>query len=122
MEESSKETKTFKIHKTNARGSLQVWEAKCSHTPDGAAMIEYSWGQAGGKIQINKIAISTGKQSRTPFQQAVLEARSKYQRKLREGYIDGDEPTEVLSPLPMLAFVYEKRPKRAIPIDEKTCV
>jgi DNA ligase-1 len=97
-------------------GKVKTWKIKVCDCADGTADIITEFGQLNGKLQTKIEHIRTGKNigkanETTPWEQAVSEATSDYQKKLDKKYIT-EIPTEVNEPdilLPMLAHDYRKR-------------
>lgn len=83
--------------KMNANGKEQYWKVDVQD-----ATISVEWGVKDGKFQTNVHKVTEGKQKRTKEEQAVFEAKSLMEKKLRTGYcIPGQ--VQAKSPLPMLA-------------------
>jgi len=90
------------LTKTNARGVVQFWSVKVTNNK-----INISWGIENGKIQHNETIIEKGKQKRSIQEQALFEAKSLMDKKLRTGYFRKNENAKNKSPLPMLAKEYK---------------
>lgn len=94
----------IKLQKTNTRGKPQVWEASV----DGKS-VTYTWGQQGGAMSTKTDVYTEGKQKRSAEEQALFEAKSTANKKIKHGYQyteqeDSDTPqTGSDVPLPMLA-------------------
>lgn len=112
-------TKLEVLYKKTSTGKIQMWEVKV----EGSTIISSS-GQVGGKIQINKDIIDVGKNigrsnETTKEQQAHAEAKGKWEKKLKSGYVKSieDAQDDKVSSyveggyLPMLAKVYDKDKK-----------
>ena len=110
------------IYKKTSTGKIQMWEVII----EGTKIITRS-GQVGGKIQEHTDIIKKGKNigkvnETTPEQQAISEATSKYEKKLKEGYVTtiedakNNKTSEYVEGgyLPMLAKVYEKDKKHIV--------
>lgn len=97
-------------------GRTKTWKIKVEENPDGTATVTSEFGQLGGKLQTKVEKIREGKNlgksnETTPYQQAMAEAQSDYQRKIDKKYLpelptEGNEP-DIL--LPMLALNYRTR-------------
>lgn len=81
-------TKTFQtLYKTSHLGKIQQWTIEVT---DGA--IKTTWGQKGGKLQETIDVIKEGKNlgksnETTPNEQALAEAMSQWEKKLKKGYV-----------------------------------
>lgn len=98
------------------------WIATARQNDDGTASVEYMWFLDSGAVQSQINVFKTGKNigkanETTPFDQAVVEARAKANKRIMEGYkiesVVGDATTWELktgavSPLPMLAHEWSK--------------
>lgn len=94
-------------------GKTRVWSVSVEKGEE-YSTITISHGEEGGKKIVTKRAISAGKNvgksnATTHYEQAVSEARSKFDRKLKEGYSEDLEGVKTLRP--MLALEYSKRSK-----------
>jgi len=74
-----------------AGGKTMLWAIRVSGTPEGHGLIEVERGQEGGKVTRDTKTITEGKNlgkknETTPVQQAMLEARSAWSKKLSAGY------------------------------------
>lgn len=110
-------TKTFdKLYKRTSTGAQQEWEISV----DGNVIITV-YGQTGGKIQEARDTIKEGKNlgqsnATTPEQQALREAQSQWEKKLKKGYVQdagkamAGEVSEVIKGgfFPMLAKKYSE--------------
>lgn len=104
------------LYALSSTGRTKTWKIKVEENPDGTATVTSEFGQLGGKLQTKVEKIREGKNlgkanETTPYQQAVAEAQSDYQRKLDKKYLpelptEGNEP-DIL--LPMLALNYRHR-------------
>ncbi len=108
------------LKKLTSSGNIQIWNI--SVEPPSDIIIEF--GQEGGKMQRSSERIKAGKNigksnETTPFEQACLEATSRWNKKKDSGYfIDGHfTGLEMFSPtslLPMLAQSYDKHSKKIV--------
>ena len=90
--------------KQNAKGNTQFWKICVKETS-----IHIEWGVENGKFQTNTTTIQEGKQKRSKEEQALFEAKSLIDKKLRTGYMHKDQKQVSKSPLPMLAKEYSPR-------------
>ena len=84
-----------KLFKKTATGADQEWEISVEDNT-----IVTRWGQVGGAIQETKDIIASGKNigkknGTTPEQQAYLEAKSQWEKKLKKGYVQSLEDARV---------------------------
>lgn len=87
------------LYKKTSTGKIQEWTITVtgSSTPD--AQIRTTYGQVGGKLQQAVESITEGKNvgkanETTPYEQAVLEARSQWEKKIKKGYVQTPEDAE----------------------------
>lgn len=100
-------TETFPtLYKTTSTGATQVWtiEVRNSGTPT----IVRTFGRLDGKMQVNKEQVTAGKNigranETTPWDQAVSEARSKWNNQKDKGYSETKGKKGNVRTLPMLA-------------------
>ena len=78
-------------------GKERIWSIRIEQNDDGICIVRET-GQVGGKIASVSRKVPKGKAGRTPIEQAILEARSMYNKKV------SDDAT----PKPMLAEDYTK--------------
>jgi DNA ligase-1 len=101
------------LFKFASSGAVQRWDI-CAIGEDGGAFIEVSHGQDGGAIQTTTTRVqgkNIGKRNETsPFEQACLEAESKWKKQIDKGY--ALTPTERAATAPMLAHPYEDNKSR----------
>ena len=101
------------LYKKTNTGALQFWRI---YTEENVVYTEY--GQVGSvNIQTTEDVITEGKNlgkknETTPEKQAVIEARQKWEKKLKSGYLDDrdraeNNETDLDGIKPMLAHVYE---------------
>ncbi len=77
------------LYKRNHSGSIQEWRIQLGQSNDtifSAPQIQIAFGQLNGKIQTIKENVETGKQKRTPLQQAEFQMQSLIKGKKDEGY------------------------------------
>lgn len=65
-------------------------------------------GQEGGKLTIKNEWVFTGKQGRTPYEQAISEAEGRIKKQVDKGYREDKAELDNLPVLPMLAGDYNK--------------
>lgn len=101
------------LYGLNKNGSFKVWSIKARDI-DGVGVLNICHGAYGGKITDKQENITDGKQGRTPYEQAVLEAKSRIKKQLDKNY----RPTmEELSDLPILAMLSKDFAKDGNPED-----
>jgi len=110
-----------KMNKTlyglTSKGKAKVWKISVVDLENGTTAIDQEYGELGGKLQINRKTVKTGRNigrsnETTPFQQATKEAESKYRKKLeQEGYSE-DKDNLSIPKLPMLAQTFDKSKHR----------
>tara|TARA_Y100000310_G_scaffold275690_1_gene292353 strand:- start:479 stop:1720 length:1242 start_codon:yes stop_codon:yes gene_type:complete len=101
------------IYALSSAGKVKVWKAQIFETSAKFGQIIYTFGQHGGKQQVQERYIKVGKNigkinETTPYIQACNNAKSKYNSKCDEGYQE-DKTTLSTPILPMLAHSYSKR-------------
>lgn len=117
------------LYGTSSKGVTKVWKISVGDLPLTAVIIT-EHGQLGGKIQIASESIKEGKNigkanETTPFEQACLEAESKWKKKHDSNYaqtlpVKGDENIEGIEELsdgkvlPMLAQKYKERKQHLV--------
>ena len=100
------------LYGLSSKGTIKTWKVTVVDLGDGITAIDQEYGALGGKLTTNRKTVREGKNigknnETTPHEQAVLEARSKWEKKCsQEGYsIDKDNLR--IPRLPMLAKNYE---------------
>lgn len=105
------------LYSKASSGKLLVWKISAVGRPDSTADIVTEHGYLGGSIQTDRKTIYDGKRIGTiaetsPFEQAVLEARSAWNRKIDQGYVTDQncipDAADVTLFKPMLAQSYDK--------------
>jgi len=97
-------------------GKIKQWTASVIEMGDGTCYVETEHGYIDGKKQIDQRYIGEGKNigranETTPYEQAYSEARSAYNRKKDDGYVEDKDNIPKASDglfLPMLAHSYDK--------------
>jgi DNA ligase-1 len=82
------------LYKKNSKGSHQTWAISVNDN-----VITTRWGEVGGKVQETSDVISEGKNlgkknETTPAQQALAEAQSQWENKLKKGYVQSLDAAE----------------------------
>lgn len=108
------------LYKKTTTGKIEQWSIEVAHTGEWP-VITASFGEVGGKIQSVFDLIQEGKNAgkknaTTPYEQACKEAKAKWQKMKKKGYVESIEAAEAgeVDALieggiePMLAHVYEK--------------
>jgi DNA ligase-1 len=101
------------LYGLDKKGGMKVWTIKVEQVfcdmPE--AMITISHGKLGGKMTVKPESIIEGKQGRTVFEQAVLEAKARIKKQEDKNYRENQTDLENLDILAMLAADYRKRGK-----------
>lgn len=89
----------------NKNGTYKVWHISTYHISGGdhgddAASIVISHGLEGGRLTAKTEMVTVGKQGRTPYQQAVLQAESRFKKQYDKNY---RETKEELNDIPLIA-------------------
>ena len=100
------------LYKINNKGKIYQWDIKIVEKNDGTYDLVSQNGEKGGKKVVHTRNIPKGKASRTVFEQAVLEAESKRNAKIKkEGYTENlkdlSDPKKRIIIRPMLAHKYD---------------
>lgn len=88
------------LYKKTHGGAIESWTITALSTDGiGAGVIETNWGQVAGKRQTTQEVIKTGKNigranETSPLEQAVQEARSRWLKKKKKGYVESDTAAE----------------------------
>lgn len=110
------------LYGLDSKGRMKVWNIGVfpPNSPPAAdregATIITQYGLGGGKMQESRDLITEGKNlgksnETTPFEQACLEAESKWNKQLDKGYVTDSRLVSAAAekPMPMLAHRYDKR-------------
>lgn len=109
------------LYKKNVTGKIEQWEIYVAQKLDGRCHINVTFGDVGGKMQTTSDTVKEGKNigkanETTVFEQACKDAKSKWEKKKKKGYVESIEAAQAgeVDDLieggiePMLAHVYEK--------------
>jgi DNA ligase-1 len=119
MGKSTKKLKRLYAVDNNSR--IRIWDVAVMPRADGSVAVMRSHGQYDGKMQTNTKVISKGKNigranETTPWEQALSEAKSMWEKQKDQGYVDympdPDNPPDVW--LPMKAKGWNKYASRII--------
>lgn len=97
----------------NKNGSFKVWNIDVFHVQggdldqDGAAFV-IKHGAEGGKLTSKTEYVNEGKQGRTPYEQAVLQAEARFKKQYDKNY---RETKEELTEIPLLAMLAKDHTK-----------
>lgn len=97
----------------NKNGTYKVWKIGVCHVhggdhdTDGAAFTIFH-GAEGGKLTSKTEYVNEGKQGRTPYQQAVMQAEARFKKQFDKGYRESKEDLVNVPLLAMLASDYNK--------------
>jgi len=91
LQMNKQQTSFSTLYRQNEDESVQSWKIEVAQIDDKSSTIRKSFGRVGGKIQVTEDVISSGKNigkvnETTPYTQAVAEARSQWEKKLKQGY------------------------------------
>lgn len=91
-------------------GKYKVWQIKVEHVncDQPEAIMTISHGQEGGKLTVKTESFTSGKQGRSPFEQAISEAEGRLKKQIDKNYRLTKEELDNLPVLPMLAGDYNK--------------
>lgn len=110
--------KTFPtLYKLNSRGKTQEWEIKAVDLVLGASYV-VTYGQLGGSMQTTTVDVACGKNlgkanETTAFEQACLEAESKWKKQTDKGY-----RTAILTS--QCGSIFTSNPKQYLPMLAKS--
>ena len=96
-----------KLYGLDKGGKFKVWVVSTNGNE-----LTIVHGKEGGKMQTKVEIVPEGKQGRTPAEQAVFEAESRYKKQVDKGYRPSKEELTDLPLLPMLAQDYTKQGHR----------
>lgn len=107
------------LYGRSSTGKMKIWTI--SVVPSGhvgetqiEVQIVTEFGYVGGKITTETVNVYDGKNigknnETSPFEQAVMEAKAKFQKKLDDNYTERAIENTTVNLLPMLAHPYQKR-------------
>jgi DNA ligase 1 len=80
------------LYKKSSQGKIEIWNISVKETEENFGEIITRYGEMGGKLQVTSDVVKKGKNigranETTALQQAQSEAKSKYEKKLKDGYI-----------------------------------
>lgn len=104
------------LSKKDVKGADRIWSVSVI-----SGTSTTTWGQKGGKMQVQQKEYTEGKQKRTPHEQAVFEAKALIVKKKREGWMSfeaepapvnvaEEQKSNVLEVRPLLARTYDSLP------------
>ena len=109
------------LYKKSSQGKIELWGVEIEDMGDGTARVLSTYGEVGGKLQTTFDTIREGKNigkknETSVIEQAYSEAKSKWEKKKKKGYVENPKDAEAgkVDDLieggvePMLAHVYEK--------------
>tara|TARA_B100001027_G_C16259131_1_gene328497 strand:- start:1140 stop:2267 length:1128 start_codon:yes stop_codon:yes gene_type:complete len=104
------------LYGKSTNGKIKEWSVSVLKMGDGTCYIETSHGYVDGKKQLDQRLVDSGKNigranETTPYEQAVFEAKSSFNRKKDDGYVEDKNNIPSASHgmfLPMLAHRYDK--------------
>lgn len=89
-------------------GKYKVWTIEVVHFERDFGLLKISHGQEGGKQTPKSETFVTGKQGRTPYEQAISEAEGRIKKQVDKGYRENKADLEELPLLAMLSGDYNK--------------
>ncbi|AEO14564.1 DNA ligase [Pseudomonas phage phiPto-bp6g] len=94
----------------NKNGTYKVWtiKVKTKSPDDSISVIEIEHGSEGGKQTCKIEYVEVGKQGRTAYEQAVLQAEARFKKQYDKGYRESKEDLGSVPLLAMLASDYNK--------------
>lgn len=112
MQRLLRETKFPELFNEDSKGNRRVWRIRVEQVSPSKCLIISSYGLVEGAIQEATQEVTEGKNigrsnETTCYQQALLQAKSTWNKKRDQNYSEAGEVRKVL--LPMLAQQYEKR-------------
>jgi DNA ligase-1 len=97
----------IQLYGINKDSTFKVWSVEVT-SDDSTAFICIEHGKEGGKLTTKIDTVKSGKQGRTPYQQAVSEANGRLKKQMDKGYRENREELSNLNVLPMLASDFNK--------------
>lgn len=104
------------LYGKSTNGKIKEWSISVLKMGDGTCYVETEHGYEGGKKQLDQRLISAGKNigrsnETNPYEQACFEAKSAFNRKRDDGYVESKDSIPSVDDgmfLPMLAHRYDK--------------
>ena len=98
------------LYGLNKNGTFKVWDIEAKDGLNGDAYLVINHGQEGGKLteKVDYFGTGSGKQGRSPLEQAISEAEGRLKKQVDKGYRYSKEELTELPLLPMLAGDYNK--------------
>lgn len=100
-----------KLYGKDKTSGFKVWEINVEEV-DGFGVLTILHGKEDGKMQEKVETFRAGKQGRTPYEQAILEAEARIKKNKDKNYREDKAHLTALPVLPMLAGDYNKIGKR----------
>lgn len=104
------------LYGLDKKGDMKVWTITVEQVwaDHDEAILTISHGKLGGKLTVKPESITDGKQGRSAFEQAVLEAKARTKKQEDKNYRENKADLENLDILAMLAADYRKRGKSIV--------
>lgn len=115
------------LYKKSTQGKIELWGVEIEDMGDGTARVLSTYGEVGGKMQTTFDTIREGKNigkknETTVIEQAYSEAKSKWEKKKKKGYVENPKDAEAgkVDALieggiePMLAQTFEKHSDKIV--------
>lgn len=115
------------LYKKSTQGKIELWGVEIEDMGDGTARVLSTYGEVGGKMQTTFDTIREGKNlgkknETTVIEQAYSEAKSKWEKKKKKGYVENPKDAEAgkVDDLieggiePMLAQTFEKHSDKIV--------
>lgn len=115
------------LYKKSSQGKIELWGVEIEDMGDGTARVLSTYGETGGKLQTTFDTIREGKNlgkknETTVIEQAYSEAKSKWEKKKKKGYVESLKDAEAgkVDNLieggiePMLAQTFEKHADKIV--------
>lgn len=102
------------LYEQSSTGKTKHWSIEVSQTGESEATILVKYGAGDSKVRLSKKVITKGKNigrsnETTPYDQAVSEAESTWNKKKDKGYVENVSQLQDEVLLPMLAHTFQKR-------------
>lgn len=115
------------LYKKSTQGKIELWGVEVENMGDGTARVLSTYGEVGGKMQTTFDTIREGKNigkknETTVIEQAISEAKGKWEKKKKKGYVESLKDAEAgkVDDLieggiePMLAQTFEKHADKIV--------